>query len=65
MLLLIMDMEAKYSSIPGSMVLLEEQFSWKGTVKNRILELLDLREIRKEIVLMFAEKVFIRSGRFK
>ncbi len=31
-------------------------FLGKGTVKNRILELLDLREIRKEIVLMFAEK---------
>lgn len=31
-------------------------FLGKGTIKNRILELLDLCDVRKEIVLMIAEK---------
>ncbi|NLD48926.1 MAG: P-II family nitrogen regulator [Clostridiaceae bacterium] len=42
---------AKKNGILGATV-----FLGKGTVKNRILELLDLTEIRKEIVLMIADK---------
>ncbi len=42
---------AKHNGILGGTILLG-----KGTVKNRILEFLDLNDIRKEIVLMIAEK---------
>lgn len=42
---------AKENGIFGGTILLG-----KGTVKNRILELLELSEIRKEIVLMIAEQ---------
>ena len=42
---------AKQSGVTGGTV-----FLGTGTTKNRLLELLDLYEIRKEIVLMIAEK---------
>lgn len=42
---------AKNNGITGATVLLG-----KGTIKNRLLELLDLNDIRKEIVLMISKK---------
>ena len=42
---------AKHQGITGGTI-----FLGKGTVKNRLLELLSLAEMRKEIVLMVAEK---------
>ncbi|MGI6679203.1 MAG: P-II family nitrogen regulator [Dehalobacterium sp.] len=42
---------AKKNGITGGTILLG-----KGTVKNRILEFLDLNDIRKEVVMMIAEK---------
>lgn len=42
---------AKKNGVSGGTV-----FLGKGTVKNRLLKLLDLSDIRKEIVLMIAEK---------
>jgi len=42
---------AKQSGVTGGTV-----FLGTGTIKNRLLEILDLYEIRKEIVLMIAEK---------
>lgn len=43
---------AKHNGITGGTIFLA-----RGTVKNRILELLDMYDIRKEIVLMIAEKM--------
>lgn len=42
---------AKHCGVPGGTI-----FLGKGTIKNRVLEFLDLCDIRKEIVLMIAEK---------
>lgn len=42
---------AKHYGVPGGTI-----FLGKGTTKNRFLEFLDLCDIRKEIVLMIAEK---------
>lgn len=42
---------AKHSGISGGTI-----FLGKGTIKNRLLEFLELGDIRKEIVLMVAEK---------
>ncbi|KUO73549.1 MAG: transcriptional regulator [Clostridia bacterium BRH_c25] len=42
---------AKQNGISGATVLLG-----KGTIKNRILELLDLTDIRKEIIIMISER---------
>ncbi len=42
---------AKHNGIKGGTILLG-----KGTVKNRVLEFLDLGDIRKEIVMMVCEK---------
>ena len=43
--------KAKENAVSGGTVLLG-----KGTIKNRLLELLDLNDARKEIVLMIADK---------
>lgn len=43
---------AKHNKITGGTI-----FLGRGTVKNRILELLDMYDVRKEIVLMIAERM--------
>ncbi len=48
---------AKKNGILGGTVILG-----KGTVKNRLLEFLDLSDIRKEIVLMIADKSIISTA---
>lgn len=48
---------AKESGISGGTI-----FLGKGTVKSHLLEILDLSDIRKEIVLMIAEKTIAYQG---
>lgn len=47
---------AKQHEITGGTV-----FFGKGTVKNRFLELLDLNDVRKEIVLLISERIMVEN----
>ena len=48
---------AKQNGVRGGTI-----FFGRGTVKNRLLELLDLHDVRKEIVLMITEKAVARPA---
>jgi nitrogen regulatory protein PII len=48
---------AKHNGISGGTI-----FLGKGTIKNRLLEFLEIQDVRKEIVLMIAEKSLAYSA---